>query len=354
MKRVALGLVAAGSLMACSAAEDSAPGAEQAALSEKPSCTPVLACAAPAMAPAAKRTWRHGIKSRIDVIDGSPHHRGRDLFLNPGEPQTVIAKLTYGITDEDRNLEDEEVDVFVQRECGTTWEKLGTALTTRNNTKHATVEGVDDDGGRVYFAIPRDKELGPGRHRVRLVVAGDGSSTDLFLEVVPAHTPIFVSDVDGTLTSSESIEFLKLLEGTLPETHAGAPEALSALAAKGYRPIYITARPEWLVQRTRDFLEARGFPLGVVHTSTSILGAGLGSAAAKYKTDELTMLARKGLVPTFGLGNKSSDSDAYAAAGIEPENHRIFFQIKGTFAGRRIDSYNDLLPGIAALPAACR
>lgn len=354
MKSLAAGLLVAAPLMACSAAEDSATGADQNALSEKPTCTPALTCAAPAMAPVAKRTWRHGIKSRVDVIDGSPHHRGRDLFLNPGEPQTVIAKITYGITDEDRNLEDEEVDIFVQRECGAAWEKLGTALTTGNKTNHAAVEGVDDTGGRVYFEIPRAKELGPGRHRVRLVVAGDGSGTDLFLDVVPQHAPIFVSDVDGTLTSSESVEFAKLLEGELPETHPGAPEALRALASKGYRPLYITARPEWLVQRTRDFLEARGFPPGVVHTSTSIVGAGFGPLATIFKMRELAMLAGKGLVPSFALGNKSSDSDAYGAAGVEPEDHRIFFQISGSFAGRRIDSFSELLPGFAALPAACR
>ena len=63
--------------------------------------------------------------------------------------------------------------------------------------------------GRYYFDIPAERQLAAGRHRVRLVVAGDGTSTDLFIDIVLPKTPIFVSDVDGTLTSSENVEFLR-------------------------------------------------------------------------------------------------------------------------------------------------
>ena len=336
-------------LVACAAVDDSATASAD--ISSSAQCLPTLACEAPATPDVAKRAWRHGFASPLITHTGSPHHRGRDLFVNPGAPQTVIGKIAYGLTDKD--LEDEEVDVFVQRDCASGWEKLGTAITTTDAAPHATVEGVPSDGGRVYFEIPKGKELGPGRHRIRLVVAGDGSSTDLFIDVVPRGAPIFISDVDGTLTSSENVEFVKLLEGELPDTHPGAPEALRALAAKGYRPIYVTARPEWLVQRTRDFLALHGFPPGVVHTSTSITGAGFGASAARYKEGEIAMLAEKGLVPSFGFGNMPSDSDAYGGANIQPPDHRIFYQISGAFTGRRIDSYTELLPGFEALPGAC-
>ena len=353
MRRLLALVPVAASLVACTASSDDAETDDQNQTSALEACAPSLSCAAPKLPSAPTRPWRHGIKSRVDVLNGSPNHRGRDLFVNPGAKQTVIAKFAYGIDDKD--LEDEEVDIYVQRDCGSAWEKLGTALTTGESpTPHATVEGVADYDGRVYFDIPAERALGPGRHRVRLVVAGDGSSTDLFIDVVSPKTPIFVTDVDGTLTSSEYIEFLKLLEGELPETHPGAPEALRALAAKGYRPVYLTARPESLVQRTRDFLELRGFPPGIVHTSTSAIGAGFGSAAATFKRGELEMLARKGLVPSYAFGNMPSDSDAYGAAHVEPPDHRVFYQISGAFQGRRIDSYEELVPGFTALPAVCR
>ena len=333
---------------ACGSASSSASSSQD--VTAGGACLPTLSCAAPALDPGAARPWRHPLKSRIDALAGKPHHRGRDLFLTPGAPQTILGKFAYGV--EDKDLEDEDVDVYVQRDCASDWEKLGTAVTTGSGPAHATVEGVDDTGGRVYFTIPHDRALSAGKHRVRLVVAGDLSTTDLLLDVVPPGTPFFVSDVDGTLTSSENVEFKALLEGVLPETHPGAPEALRALVAKGYRPMYLTARPEWLVERTREFLAAHGFPEGLVHTSTSIAGAGFGSAAATFKQTELGMLAKKGLIPSFGFGNMPSDSDAYASAKV-PEQHRIFFQISGAFTGRRIDSYNELLPDFDKLNPVC-
>ncbi len=349
LSRLALALAPLVVATACGAPDGAALGSQD--LTAGAACLPTLQCAAPTLLRSPARPWHHPIKSRIDIAEGAPRHRGRDLFLTPGEPQTIVAKFAYGVFN--KNLKDEEVDIFVQRDCDSDWEKLGTAVTGQGGTTHTAVEGISDPSGRIFFTIPASKALSPGRHRLRLVVAGDRSSTDMFLDIVPRATPIFVSDVDGTLTSSENIEFLDLLTGTLPETHDGAPEALQALTAKGYRPMYLTARPEWLVERTRAFLDARGFPPGVVHTSTSGTGAGFGSAATAFKQNELAMLAARGLVPGFAFGNMPSDSEAYRAANIE-EGHRIFFQIEGAFAGRRITSYRELLPTFDALAAACR
>jgi hypothetical protein len=341
-----LGVLAVALTTGCAAATEETE-ADRAAASA-PACLPALACAAPAGPSVARRPWRHPFSTGITVTLGDARHRGRDLFVNPGAKQTVIAKFAYGINDKD--LKDEEVDVFVQRDCGSGWEKLGTAITTEEGA-HATVEGVEDSGGRVYFEIPPSRHLGPGRHRVRLVVAGDGTTADVFIDVVPAGTPIFVSDVDGTLTSSEYVEFVTLLTGDLPETHAGAPEALRALAARGYRPMYLTARPEWLHARTHAFLAEHGFPPGIVHTSTSPTGAGIGQGAATFKLAEMAMLAKKGLVPRYAFGNKESDSQAYAS--VQPAANRIFFKIDEPFNGRKIDAYTELLPGFNALPALC-
>lgn len=323
-------------------------------------CLPTLACAAPPPPAFTPHLWRHWIETpaliTTDAITGLPavpYHRGRDLFINPGKPQTIIAHFTYGLANV--NLVDEDVEIYVQRDCTSGWESLGTATTTTKNAPHASVEGIDDSGGHVYFTIPAGKELGPGRHRVRLIVRGDGSSTDLFLDIVPPETPIFVSDVDGTLTSSEDVEYAAVLVGAIDGTHQDAPEALQALAAKGYRPLYLTARPEWLLQRTRDFLDARGFPPGIVHTTASFVGEyGYDGGAASFKTGDLaTIAANASLDPTFGFGNMPTDSQAYATAIADPQK-RIFYQISGDYTGRRIDSYTELLSGFASLPAVCR
>ncbi|WP_437593289.1 lipin/Ned1/Smp2 family protein [Sorangium sp. So ce1000] len=316
-----------------------------------PFCDPPPACDAAPPDPGEELAWNHP-SSYLIAGAGSPNHRGRDLYLAPDDPQWIIGKFAYGLTDKD--LKDERVDIYLLRGCGGAWERLGSANTTEADSAHRAVEGVSDDGGRVYFEIPAAQRLGPGRHRVHLVVRGDLSSTDLFIEVVPRGAPMFVSDVDGTLTGTETEEFTSLILGELPEAHARAAAVFHRLTSKGYRPMYLTARPEWLVQRTRDFLEAYGFPPGVVHTTLSLTGA-TGDGAVEYKTAELERLFDgREMLPAWAFGNTATDADAYENAGVMPLAQRVFYRFDDdAHGGRRIDDYGELLAEIDALPSLC-
>lgn len=308
-------------------------------------CGPIPACDAPPPDPGIAIDWN----SFIPPI-GSPQHRGRDMFVNPGDPQWIMAKFAYGLLDDD--IKGEFVDVYLLRDCADTWEFLGTATTT-NDGEHATVEGVEDTGGRIYFQIPPEKALGLGRHRVHMVVKGDLSTTDLFIEVLPKGAPLFVSDIDGTLTTYETEEFVALASGALPDVRPDAAKLFDILTSKGYHPFYMTARPEWLGQRTREFLDLYAFPGGIMHTTLTGTGA-LGGNAEAYKTNELALIAQKGLVPTFAFGNTASDAAAYFNAGIGPDDHRVFMQFDDTVhGGRRIEAYTELLQEAEALPSLC-
>ncbi len=272
------------------------------------------------------------------------------MFYNPGDPQWVMAKFSYGTLDDD--IKGEFVDVYVLRDCGESWEFLGTQTTTKDG-EHGTVEGVDDTGGRIYFEIPPEKALGLGRHRVHLVVKGDLSTTELFINVVPVGAPVIVSDIDGTLTTYETEEFVALAAGSLPAMQKDAAKLFNIFASKGYTPFYMTARPEWLVARTRAFFEQYGFPAGIVHTTLTKSGA-LGSEAATYKTNELAMLAGKGIAPKYAFGNTASDAAAYYNANIDPAEQRVFIQFDDkVHGGRRIEAYTELLAEAEALPAVC-
>ncbi len=277
-----------------------------------------------------------------------PRHRGRDQFLIPGAKQWAIAKFAYGIFDDD--IENEDVDVYLLRGCAGSWQKLGTARTTRDG-QHPTVEEVADSGGRVYFPI--DPPLPAGRHRLHFVVGGDLTTTDAYIEVVPRGTAIFVSDVDGTLTPSETAEFGGLLTGAIPEANADSPRILGLLAEKGYRPLFLTARPEWLTGRTREFLATRGFPAGIVHTTLGGTGA-LDAAATAFKTADIAALQGKGLRPVYAFGNTETDAEAYANRMVEPAANRVFYRYDDSkFGGRRIDDWGALEAEIRALPPAC-
>jgi hypothetical protein len=314
---------------------DMGPAADAGLPDATASCQPepLPACDGPSPPAPPRRTWRNFGSGIVAV--GTPRHRGRDLYLAADSPQWLIGKLGYGPFD--ANLSGEEVDVFLLRGCGTTWEKLGTANSTRAGD-HPDVEGAADNGGRVYFEVPKEKALGPGRHRVRLVVAGDGSAAEFFVEVRPAGTKLAVLDVDGTLTTSEAAEFGALLGGQLPAPQPDAARAVGLLAARGYRLLYLTARPEWLTARTRDFLTSNGFPAGVIETTTGGTGA-LGADATKFKTEALARVSGKGFVPAFAIGNTDSDAAAYATQ-IKAAQSRVFFRFTdAAHGGRRIDDY---------------
>ncbi len=284
--------------------------------------------------------------------EDSGYSRGRDMFYIDGAPQWVLAKFTKWGFPLDTDIVGGTVHVFLDRDCAGEWIEIGTAVTT-DDGDHALVEGVEDSGGRVYFEIPADQALGLGRHRVYLIEDSEWETAELLIDVVPKGTPFFVSDVDGTLTTSENEEAWDFLIDVLPDANPFAAEALSLLASKGYRPGYITARPEWLDRRTREFLQVRGFPRGIMHTTTVYEGAN-GNSAALYKSGEFAMLRNKGLVPAYVFGNKDSDALAFDNAMIQPLDHRVFFQYTDVgYGGRRIESYEELLDEFDLLPNLC-
>ena len=271
------------------------------------------------------------------------------MFYAPGDTQWLIGKFSYGLVDKD--LKEEDVDVYLQRGCAGPWEFLGTQTTTVDDQME-TVEGVEDSGGRVYLALDEQAALSLGRHRVHMVVRGDLSTVDGIIEVVAPQTPLFLTDIDGTLTTQETEEFTALLTGQTPMANPFAAEALWLLADRGYRPFYLTARPEFLVERTREFLQERGFPPGVIHTTTTLTGA-TGNVAVMYKTGELSALFARGLTPSYVIGNTDSDAQAYDAGNIQPLSARIFYRYTDLLGGRRIESYLALLDEFQALDAAC-
>lgn len=296
-------------------------------------CGVVPACDTAAPKFAAAKGFLNGKPS------GKPYHRGHDMFFAEGEEQWIIGQFQYGNTFFKNNLVGEEVKVYALRGCGQAWELLGTAYTS-DEGQNPSVLAIDDEGGSVFFKIPAANKLGLGRHRIRLVVSGDQSAVELFLEVLPKGTKLLVSDVDGTLTKGELSEALSLLLGKLPPAHEGAADLYRKLVAKGYRPFYLTARAENLLQRTRDFLAKENFPAGIIETSTAKLLGINGEKAVAYKTAALQRLQQRGFVIAYGFGNTDVDDGAFANANI-PLNNRYFIDYEA-YEGRTIDAYTDL------------
>ncbi len=185
-----------------------------------------------------------------------------------------------------------------------------------------------------------------------MVVAGDHSATELFIEVIPNGVPLFVSDVDGTLTTAELAELGSTITGSIPDANDGAAEALKGLVGKGYRPIYLTARPELSVERTREFVDQRSFPEGRIETSLAALLGLTGSKAVTYKSEALNRLVDKGFEIAYAFGNTETDAQAYENAGIPSESRYFFKYSDNKFGGQRIESYRELNQ-FASLEGVC-
>lgn len=294
-----------------------------------------------------KRPFRHLVTSLSTVKLGSPHHHGRDQIygLNSAS-QWAIAQFSYGEVLKD--LEDEDIDVFIDSGCGGAWTKVGTFRTSRFEPGHHA--GAKDPGGLLKVdLVAQGQHLKAGRHRVRFVVAGDLSSTECFIEVLPAGARIAVADVDGTLTSSESAVIQDLVKLGNVKAHPDAATVLTTLAALGYRIVYLTGRPDWLREETRNWLSGHGFPSGILHTSVTDTGV---DDNKEFENRQLAALKEDThRIPEVAFGNRESDVQAFAAAGI-PHARSYFYRLEGDpHGGQVFQDYASLIPVLKALPS---
>ena len=249
------------------------------------------------------RHFTSGLISRL----GSPKHRGLDLVTSAGSAtQTLEGWISY--TFADKALEDEDVDVFACR--AGQWRRVGAART--------------DDEGHFALGLAGADRLPIGMRDLFVSVVGDRTGTGFLGYVAPDGNSLIVSDVDGTLTSSENAFLETITLGIEPGERAGAPSAYDAAIAKRYQLVYVTARGNQYTTATRDWLEHKGFPRGPVRLSPSFLTLP-GGDTIDYKTRTLEALSAAGLEIAAGIGNRASDVTAYTQSGLPAD--RIFIEM---------------------------
>ncbi len=254
------------------------------------------------------RGWAHLGSSAVAAL-GPPGHSAQDVITTPGTAMVLQGKFAYGLLSQD--LAGEAVRVFLD-DCGG-WRDLGEQRT--------------DSDGRVRFAV--GGTLPVGVYAVRFEVMGDESLASGRIWVLPAGTRLAISDIDGTLTTSdgELVQdvvtdlFAPIFSGEhVPEAYPGAVELISALENRGLVPVYLTGRPYWLTERTRGWLASLGFAAGALHTTDSNAEAlptetGVGA----YKLAFLQQLVAAGFVLEEAYGNATTDISAYLGVGLGPE-----------------------------------
>ena len=239
-------------------------------------------------------SFRH-VSSEVVAAVGDPHHRGFDLIAPASaDTQSIEGWLSYSTAD--KALEDEDADVFACRDGA--WAKLGTVRT--------------DGEGHFALALSGNDRLPIAMRDLYVSVVGDRTGASFLAYVAPDDTPLIVSDIDGTLTSSENAFFETIALGVEPDAQANAAAAYQAAAAHGYQLVFVTSRGGQYTADTHQWLSDFGFPRAPVRLSPSFVTLPGGDTIA-YKTSAITAL---GFPIAMGVGNRASDVTAYTNAGL--------------------------------------
>lgn len=138
------------------------------------------------------------------------------------------------------------------------------------------------------------------------------------------------TDIDETLTTTDEEWLLSIFD---PEHDAAerpsASEVFQAYADRGYRIVYVTARPDGVrlgrLGDTRNatvaWLQTHGFPTDpdrtFVYQAPDILSA---LFPRGYKAAAIKALEAQGFVFDFAYGNAKTDFEAFTDAGIPAED----------------------------------
>jgi len=280
----------------------------------------------------AKSAWNHQFVSPGVTFLGAPQHRIRDLILKPGEKAQLRGHFTYSVGDV--GLGDENIELWVQT-CPK-WEKWATLQTAAS--------------GVVLFDVPAT--LPQGDYRVKMVVEGDLTDADGVIAVWPKGMQVVVTDVDGTLTTSDWELISDVVFGKDAVMYPNANTVMNSMVAKDYRIVYLTGRPQVVNRYTRLWLTKHTFPLGVLMLTESITALPpTVDGVQKFKTETLSAItANTGAQFPVGFGNAVTDIGAYQAVKVPNADLYVVGPEAGKSGSTAITTYTDLLPKLVKYP----
>lgn len=133
------------------------------------------------------------------------NHRANDVIVKEGVEQTISGRFMYGPFDMVA-LTGEKVDIHMRCSRTGEWQYMDTRTTEKS--------------GRLTYSIAKEKSLPCGLYQFKLVVRGDHTSLDLWMDVVPPRTEAVVFSIDGSLTASVSVS------GKDPKVRAGSVDVV--------------------------------------------------------------------------------------------------------------------------------
>jgi phosphatidate phosphatase LPIN len=178
-------------------------------------------------------------------------------------------------------------------------------------------------------------DLQPGPNTIRFVVESSTAEISCRIFLWSNDTKIVISDVDGTITRSDVLGHVLPAVGR-DWSHVGVAGLYTEIAKRGYKFMYLTARPIGQASQTRSFLHnvvqgGSRLPNGPVIMSPNRLVESFTREVIRRKPQEFKIDALRKVRNLFppdynpfhaGFGNRETDVISYRAVGLIPQ--RIF------------------------------
>ena len=156
-----------------------------------------------------------------------------------------------------------------------------------------------------------------GKHEITVALHSDspyqGDEGRILLLAIPEDRKILVSDIDHTVADISSLKFLTTRNEEVP-TLPGAPEALTKLSEK-YQVVYITARDDAFMRKTKKWLDIKKFPRAPVFF-WDFLGSP-SQSHTRYKSEQISEIKKTWKGVEVGVGDRRGDAVAYIENGIK-------------------------------------
>ncbi len=123
---------------------------------------------------------------------------------------------------------------------------------------------------------------------------------------------VIAVDIDGTIADTNFKELFLEEEDFDSDPIDGARRNLTGLA-KDFHLFYLTARPRFVLDKTRRWLDRHGFPPAPVVTAHRVRDM---IAQASYKRRTLVGLRERWPNVLIGIGNTDLDAEVYGASGM--------------------------------------
>jgi hypothetical protein len=227
----------------------------------------------------------------------------QDAWGLPGALAAFQGKMQRGVRNYivGKVFAGEKVSLWVQNASGV-WEQSGASINT-------------DGNGLYSFATPASLQAKNTSTHAYVLLEGDGSCAEHGAYAWPSGTKIVVTDIDGTMTKSNAEFQTQVTQPSyVPLEHPSATAAMTAWKNKGYRVVFLSARPDNFRDATRVWLRDKNVNFGPIVTAKTFV---TGPAAVDYKTKALQkMVTDNGWQIVAAYGNEASDVQAYAAVNV--------------------------------------